>query len=175
MGEVFATREFVSPIGVLRCAVGRGGVIRIALPRDGGDGFVGWLARRLPDAERVDWLPELDDLERELTEYFDGRLTRFGVPLDLRGTPFQVSVWRALLEIPYGETCSYAAIADQIGRPRAQRAVGAANGANPVPVLVPCHRVIASGGGLGGYGGGLDAKRRLLAFERAAVPRGSLL
>jgi O-6-methylguanine DNA methyltransferase len=175
MGEVFATRELDSPIGVLRCAVGRGGVIRIALPRDGGDGFVGWLARRLPDGERIDWLPELDALERELADYFEGRLTRFGVPLDLRGTPFQVSVWRALLEIPYGETWSYAEVADTIGRPKAQRAVGAANGANPIPVIVPCHRVIASGGGLGGYGGGLETKQRLLALERAAVPTGSLL
>ena len=82
------------------------------------------------------------------------------------GTPFQVSVWNALCEIPFGETCSYADVARRIGRRRAFRAVGLANGANPVPIVVPCHRVINTDGKLGGYGGGLETKRRLLAFEQ---------
>ncbi len=84
-------------------------------------------------------------------------------------------MWRAVCGIGFGQTRSYAEIAAEIGRPRAVRAVGAANGANPVPLIVPCHRVITSSGGLGGYGGGVETKRKLLAFERAALPRGALL
>jgi len=103
--------------------------------------------------------------ERQLREYFDGARREFDLPLDLRGTPFQLQVWRALTQIPYGETRTYAQIASQIGHPKATRAVGSANGRNPVPIIVPCHRVIATGGGLGGYSAGLDFKRRLLALE----------
>ncbi len=100
-----------------------------------------------------------------MLEYLEGKRIEFDLPLDLRGTPFQIAVWSALLEIPYGETRSYQQIANVIGRPRAVRAVGAANGANPVAIVVPCHRVIASDGTLHGYGGGLDLKARLLAME----------
>ena len=114
-------------------------------------------------------LPALDVAIRELEEYFAGRRREFTLPLDLRGTPFQLAVWNGLAQIPYGTTCSYADLARQIGRPRAHRAVGAANGANPVPIVLPCHRVIASGGGIGGYSGGLETKRRLLAFEQGTA------
>ncbi len=103
---------------------------------------------------------------RQLREYFDGARREFDLPLDLRGTPFQLQVWNALTKIPHGETRTYAQIASQIGRPKATRAVGSANGKNPVPIIVPCHRVIATGGGLGGYSAGLDFKRRLLALEK---------
>jgi O-6-methylguanine DNA methyltransferase len=102
---------------------------------------------------------------RQLDEYFSGRRRQFDLPLDLEGTEFQQRVWRSVSAIPYGQTRSYAQIAATIGSPKAVRAVGAANGANPVAIIVPCHRVIASGGGLGGYGGGLELKRRLLALE----------
>ena len=112
--------------------------------------------------------PLLDQAARQLEEYFLGRRREFQLPLDLRGTCFQKTVWDALQRIPFGETRSYAGIARQVGSPRAVRAVGRANGANPVPIIVPCHRVVASGGGLGGYGGGLDCKRRLLALESGA-------
>ena len=103
----------------------------------------------------------------ELEEYFAGKRREFNFPLDLRGTDFQLACWRALLAIPYGETRSYADIARAIGRPQAFRAVGMANNRNPVAIVVPCHRVIASNGTLCGYGGGLDIKRRLLEFEGA--------
>jgi O-6-methylguanine DNA methyltransferase len=102
---------------------------------------------------------------RQLDEYFSGRRREFDLPLDLAGTEFQQRVWKSVSGIPYGQTRSYAQIATSIGSPKAVRAVGAANGANPVVIIVPCHRVIASGGGLGGYGGGLELKRRLLALE----------
>jgi methylated-DNA-[protein]-cysteine S-methyltransferase len=113
--------------------------------------------------------PILREAKRQLSEYFQGKLKRFRLPLDLRGTPFQRKVWRALLDIPYGETRSYAQIAAAIGSPKAVRAVGAANGANPVAIIVPCHRVIASSGGLGGYSAGLDCKRKLLALESGVL------
>ncbi len=103
----------------------------------------------------------------ELEEYFAGKRREFSFPLDLRGTDFQLSCWRALLAIPYGQTRTYADIARAIGRPQACRAVGMANNRNPVAIVVPCHRVIASDGTLCGYGGGLDTKRRLLELEGA--------
>ena len=106
-----------------------------------------------------------DDVREQLGAYFAGRLRAFDLPLDLRGTPFQQDVWRALQRIPYGATTTYAALAAEIGRPSAVRAVGAANGANPLPIVVPCHRVIGSGGSLTGFGGGLPVKRYLLDLE----------
>ena len=101
----------------------------------------------------------------QLEEYFSGKRRRFTLPLDLRGTPFQRRVWKALLQIPYGETRSYRQIARQVGNPKAARAVGMANHANPVGIIVPCHRVIASDGSLGGYAGGIRMKARLLRLE----------
>ncbi|NUH43382.1 methylated-DNA--[protein]-cysteine S-methyltransferase [Streptomyces samsunensis] len=102
---------------------------------------------------------------RQLTAYFAGELTEFDLPLHLDGTPFQRRVWAELRRIPYGETWSYGRLADRIGQPTASRAVGLANGKNPVGIIVPCHRVVGSTGSLTGYGGGLDRKRRLLEFE----------
>ena len=105
----------------------------------------------------------------ELNEYFSGDRREFTMPLDLRGTAFQLVCWQALLAIPYGETRSYADIARAIGHPQAFRAVGMSNNRNPIAIVVPCHRVIASGGSLCGYGGGLDIKRKLLDLEQAHV------
>lgn len=105
----------------------------------------------------------------QLGEYFAGRRRRFDVPLRPTGTPFQLAVLEALRTIPYGETKSYGDIARQIGRPRAVRAVGMANGRNPLPIVIPCHRVIGADGSLTGFGGGLKAKRHLLALEGAAA------
>ena len=110
---------------------------------------------------------ELRPYVRELEEYFAGQRREFSFPLDLRGTDFQVACWRALLAIPYGETRSYADIARAVGRPQGFRAVGMANNRNPIAIVVPCHRVIASDGTLCGYGGGLDIKRKLLELEGA--------
>ena len=107
------------------------------------------------------------DLARqEIEEYLNGDRKSFSSPLDLRGTPFQIEVWNELLNIPYGETRSYGEIAAAVGRPRAARAVGAAIGANPLPITVPCHRVIGKNGSLVGFGGGLRLKERLLLLEK---------
>ena len=111
----------------------------------------------------------LSQLEDELTRYFEGSLREFTVALDLKGTAFQKEVWRQLLKIPYGETRTYGDIAKELGKPGAARAVGRANGENYVAVIVPCHRVIEAGGGLRGYGGGLERKKYLLDLESRYV------
>ncbi|MGW4159754.1 methylated-DNA--[protein]-cysteine S-methyltransferase [Streptomyces sp. NPDC004788] len=105
---------------------------------------------------------------RQLDAYFAGELTEFDLPLKLVGTPFQLRVWEQLRLIPYGETRTYGELAEALGNPGASRAVGLANGKNPLTIIVPCHRVIGAGGNLTGYGGGLDRKKRLLAFEAGA-------
>ncbi len=129
--------------------------------------FLRELANSKPKMEwwRDDGHPVLAEARRQLQAYFRGRLREFDLLPDVRGTPFQKRVWRALQEIPYGETRSYKEIALRIGAPNATRAVGGANRQNPIPIVVPCHRVIAADGRLGGYGGGLEVKRMLLSLE----------
>lgn len=105
----------------------------------------------------------------QLDAYFAGSLTQFDIPIAPRGTAFQEAVWKALLAIPYGTTATYAEIARRLGKPAAVRAVGAANGRNPISIVIPCHRVVGSGGSLVGYAGGLDRKRRLLDLERGGA------
>lgn len=107
-----------------------------------------------------------DDCGRQLDEYFSGHRKKFDIKLDLEGTPFQMSVWRTLLVIPFGVTWSYGEVARRIGQPKASRAVGGANHRNPVSIIVPCHRVVGSDGGLTGYGGGLWRKEWLIEHER---------
>jgi methylated-DNA-[protein]-cysteine S-methyltransferase len=108
---------------------------------------------------------------RQLEEYFAARRTEFDVPVTLAGSPFQRAVWAALRDIPYGETASYGQLADRIGRPTAVRAVGLANGRNPISIIVPCHRVVGATGDLTGYGGGLERKQYLLEFEQSSAAR----
>jgi methylated-DNA-[protein]-cysteine S-methyltransferase len=128
-------------------------------------GFPKGAMRRDPEA---DWIYNEEPFENariQLAEYFSGERKEFELPLSLSGTEFQVSVLEALQQIPYGETASYGDVAKRIGRPKAVRAVGAANGRNPIPIIVPCHRVIGSSGDLTGFGGGLDTKEALLRLE----------
>ncbi len=108
-------------------------------------------------------------VKAQLSAYFKRRLKSFDLPLAPVGTPFQLKVWRALCDIPYGELVSYKDIAEAVGSPNAVRAVGGANGKNPIPIIVPCHRVIGSDGSLTGFGGGLECKRRLIDLEQAQV------
>ena len=105
----------------------------------------------------------------QLDAYFAGELKEFDLALLPKGTPFQESVWRALTEIPYGETCSYGQLATNMGKPKASRAVGAANGVNPIPVIIPCHRVIGASGKLTGFGGGIETKQFLLELESGQI------
>ena len=109
-------------------------------------------------------------VKQQLAAYFAGELTDFNLVLAPKGTDFQLAVWAALEKIPYGETCSYGDIANRIGKPDASRAVGAANGQNPLPIVIPCHRVIGSNGSLTGFGGGLDCKQFLLRLEQTHAP-----
>jgi methylated-DNA-[protein]-cysteine S-methyltransferase len=131
----------------------------------------------LPQTGWVHDPPRLQTVARQLQQYFDGTLEEFDVILDLHGTTFQIEVWSALRSIPFGATASYRDLAADIGRPSAVRAVGAANGRNPVSIIIPCHRVIGADGSLTGYGGGLDRKRFLLDHEarQKGVAQASLL
>jgi methylated-DNA-[protein]-cysteine S-methyltransferase len=156
-----------SPIGTLTFAVGASGVCALAM----GDHWArlsAGLRRRFPGAELQQ--ARLPVQRRALEAYFDGRIDALeGLEVDVGGTTFQSSVWRALRSVKPGRTASYADIARRIGKPAAVRAVGLANGSNPVSLIVPCHRVIGSNGSLTGYGGGLDRKRWLLAHEGALL------
>jgi methylated-DNA-[protein]-cysteine S-methyltransferase len=149
-----------SPVGELKLVASDKGLVAILWENDS--------PRRVRLSELVEdeQHPVLVETERQLEEYFAGKRKAFSVALDMRGTRFQKDVWEALLAIPFGETRSYGQLANQLGNPRATRAVGAANGRNPVSIIVPCHRVIGALGKLTGFAGGLDAKARLLGLEK---------
>ncbi|MFT0861173.1 methylated-DNA--[protein]-cysteine S-methyltransferase [Ancylobacter sp. G4_0304] len=148
-----------SPVGLLTLVAADHGLVAVLWPADDP-------ARvRLPALLEAPDHPVLAEAGRQLGEYFAGTRTMFDLPLAPRGTQFQCAVWRALDAIPYGETRSYAQIAREVGSPKAFRAVGAANGRNPISIITPCHRAIGSNGTLTGFAGGLEAKRYLLALE----------
>jgi O-6-methylguanine DNA methyltransferase len=159
--EILLFSRTPSPVGPLFLAASKDGLVRLEFEArvQKLNGTIG-----LRESKK-----HISPYLRELEEYFAGERREFSMPLDLRGTPFQLACWRALLAIPYGETRTYADIARAIGHPQAFRAVGMANNRNPVAIIVPCHRVIATGGSLCGYGGGLDIKRKLLDLEQAQV------
>ncbi len=151
----FSIRTIDSPVGPLTILVNEKGFLKRI-------DFGYTAAENNPDAA--------DGIVNELNQYFAGKRTVFDVPLQPDGTPFQQSVWKQLLQIPYGKTCSYGDLANALGRPTLTRAVGAANGANPIPIIIPCHRVIGANGSLIGYGGGLHIKARLLELEGVLAP-----
>lgn len=157
-----ASAELRSPVGTLLVSASPTGVTSIGFVGGGDHASVAAVAD--PTAER-----HVAAAVLQLDEYFAGRRREFDLPLDLRGTPFQVLAWQALLRIPFGATVTYGEQAAMIGRPGAARAVGSANGRNPVPIVVPCHRVLAAGSALGGYSSGLAVKRALLALEGVSV------
>ena len=172
--KTWFSKEIDSPIGTLELVASDAGLAAILWENDDP-------ARvRLGEPVERDDHPVLLETERQLRDYFDGRRKAFDLPLDFNGTEFQRRVWAALLTIPYGETRTYGEVARQIGRPDAVRAVGAANGKNPISIVAPCHRVIGSTGKLTGFAGGLETKAFLLALEgpqaelsMSAVPRGN--
>lgn len=162
-GTAYARMD--SPVGPVWVATTRTGVCTVGLGAGQPDDFFAWLARHVsPEPPRQD--PEtLIPAIAQLREYFSGNRHEFDLPLDVHGTAFQRAVWAEVACVPYGTTTTYGEIAQRIGRAGAARAVGAANGANPLPILIPCHRVIGAGGALTGYGGGLEVKAALLRLE----------
>ncbi|WP_224372248.1 methylated-DNA--[protein]-cysteine S-methyltransferase [Hyalangium versicolor] len=160
MTDDLVTTRLQTPIGELRLAANQEGLVTILFACD---------EKTLPEARgTASARVHLEQACTALQEYFAGRRTNFGdVTLAASGTEFQHQVWRAVSAIPFGQTVSYARVANQIGRPKAVRAVGLANGQNPIPLIVPCHRVIGSNGSLTGFGGGLPTKKWLLEFEGA--------
>ena len=170
------TARFDSPIGALTVASSEQGLAYVVLPRANGRGLVGWQRRHAPESKLASGYEPNRESIGQILEFLEGKRQEFDLPLDLRGTPFQLAVYQQVASIPYGESRSYADVAQSVGRPNAVRAVGAANGANPIALVIPCHRVVASSGQLQGYAGGLDLKAKLLAMESAASPaQGSLL
>ncbi|MET0240800.1 MAG: methylated-DNA--[protein]-cysteine S-methyltransferase [Sphingobium sp.] len=154
-----AARTMPSPVGLLTLVASDAGLVAILWEND--DPLRVRLGPTIPDPDH----PILTSAAQQLAEYFAGTRRSFDLPLDFRGTEFQKHVWAALLTIPYGETRSYGAIARAIGKPSASRAVGAANGRNPISIVAPCHRVIGTNGALTGFAGGLEAKMLLLRLE----------
>jgi O-6-methylguanine DNA methyltransferase len=165
MNDSVIIGTIATPAGVLGAVISPQGLGRLTFPREDLAGCEQWARRWLPGVRIQHGGAQLEQLAEQLNAYFAGTLRAFDIPLDLRGTPFQIAAWQALLEIGYGQVRSYSAHAAAIGRPQAIRAVGAANGANPIPIIVPCHRLIGKSGSLIKYGGGLDIKRRLLELE----------
>ena len=165
-----------SAIGMLRLASSERGLAYVELPCAGGRGLLGWRRRHADADELVEGFEPNRVAARQIGEFLDGKRQSFDLPLDLRGTPFELAVYGEIGRIGYGESKTYGELAAAVGRPRGARAVGAASGANPLPLVIPCHRVIGSRGQLQGYAGGLDLKARLLAMESAAHPgQGQLL
>jgi methylated-DNA-[protein]-cysteine S-methyltransferase len=159
MGTLYFTRIDDSPVGPLLLAGNHDGLRMLSFG-------VGSRPREVEPSWMLDTNGVLTGVRKELDEYFAGRLRKFTTPLVFEGTPFQNQVWKELCKIPYGETISYLDLANRIKKPTAVRAVGMANGANPIAIIVPCHRVIGSNGSLTGFGGGLSTKRALLELER---------
>lgn len=173
MNDIMYWSEIESPIGPLvllatdegLCHVDFGSYAAREIP------LRRWAERWYPGAG-TPWVhgaghPVIGETAGQLKRYFDGQLDAFSVKLDLRGTPFQTRVWQALLDVPFGEVRSYKNIAEAIGQPKAVRAVGGANNRNPIPLIVPCHRIIGASGDLVGYGGGMEIKTYLLQLERS--------
>jgi methylated-DNA-[protein]-cysteine S-methyltransferase len=160
--SLFST-YMASPVGELRLVASDVGLVAVLWENDDPKRV------RLEDAIDNDAHPILIKTKIELNQYFAGLRSEFSVPLDARGTHFQRQVWEALLSIPFGETRSYGQIAAQLGRPSASRAVGAANGRNPISIVTPCHRVVGSSGKLTGFAGGLEAKAFLLDLEEGKL------
>jgi len=156
-----------SPVGKLKLVASDHGLAAVLWENDNPSRV------RLGETTEDNSHPVLLETERQLKDYFDGKRTSFSLELDLVGTAFQKNVWEALLGIPLGETRSYGQLAKQLGKPRATRAVGAANGRNPISIIVPCHRVIGSNGKLTGFAGGLGIKEHLLRLEKSSNRKGN--
>ncbi len=164
------TASFGSPIGHIQIASTEEGLAYLSLPRASGRGLMGWHQRHRADhVVRAGYQPNRDAIA-QVGEYLEGKRQEFDLALDLAGTAFQLLVYRELAAIPYGQWCSYSDVANRLKHPTAVRAVAAATSSNPIPLVVPCHRVLASTGQTQGYAGGLDLMKKLLAMENAVYP-----
>jgi O-6-methylguanine DNA methyltransferase len=172
MEQLVNISSYPAPWGPLWIATTDSGICTISL-RDGREAFEKKLRGRVANALILESAGAHEPIHGQLEAYFNGQRRDFLVGLDLRGTSFQMQTWKALMRIPYGETRSYQDIAKRIGSPRAVRAIGQANGKNPVPIIVPCHRVVRANGDLGGFGAGLDLKKYLLGLEQSQAKGGS--
>jgi len=154
-----------TPIGEIFIASTIIGICKISLGGDDKE-FFSWLKTNFADEKIVEVSPQKICAVSAIRDFLDGKIKEFNILLDIRGTSFQKKVWRELRKIPYGKTCSYKEVAEAIGMPKSWRAVGQANGANPLPIVIPCHRVIAADGSPGGYSGGIKIKSFLLNLEK---------
>ena len=156
-------KDIESPVGKLRLVASANALVAVLWERERPDRL------KLEAMKFAPQQPILIETERQLSEYFVGRRTAFDLPLEPSGSAFQKKVWRALTEIPFGQKRTYLDLANAIGSPKAYRAIGAANGKNPISIIVPCHRVVGANGALTGFAGGLEAKAKLLALEAGAI------
>lgn len=161
--------EYDSPIGLTIVVSCKTGICKISLPNTASKTVFTWINQYYDSYEKKR-TKIIDDAIKELNQYFRRKRKKFSTPIQLHGTPFQKKVWKALQKISYGETTTYGEIAQQIKKPNAARAVGRAIGRNPIPIIVPCHRVIGAQGDLVGYGGGLPLKQKLLRLEKTLPP-----
>lgn len=168
MPKVYCT-SFESKIGTIYVASTERGVCKISIPKETKKDFFRWLAEHFEEDDVVENKSRNKEVIDQLTRYFNGRLAKFSLSLDQLGTPFQMRVWRELQKIPYGSTISYKQLAKRAGVPRGFQAVGKANGENPIPIIVPCHRVIGTDGSLTGYAAGIKTKEFLLRAEGAIL------
>jgi epoxyqueuosine reductase len=167
MNDTIVISTITTPLGSMSAASTPRGLGYLGFGEPAAGLAAAWARRWWPEARLLVDQAAPPDLAAQIAAYFSGQLREWSLPLDLRGTPFQLQAWQALQQIPYGNTRAYSEHAAAIGHPRAVRAVGAANGANPISIIVPCHRLIGKGGALIKYGGGLEIKRQLLELEGA--------
>lgn len=164
--KIFYYSNIESPVGPLTLVSSQQGLMRVTFSAAHKlTNFTSTLKKRDPESEWIEDNEKLREVILQLQEYFEGKRKTFSLELDLKGTPFQIQVWQTLQKVPYGETSTYGEIANRIGSPNASRAVGNACRANPIPIIIPCHRIIGKNGQLTGFAGGLEIKRKLLELE----------
>jgi O-6-methylguanine DNA methyltransferase len=166
--KVYCT-SFESRIGRIYVASTDEGVCKISVPKESRKDFFQWLKGNFDSEMVIDHRAKNRDVIDQLSRYFNGKLAKFTCPIDLIGTPFQIRVWKELARIPYGSTITYKHLAKRVSAPKASQAVGRANGANPLPIIIPCHRVLGSNGALVGYSCGVKTKEFLLRLEGAII------
>jgi len=168
--EILHYADIETAFGRLRTVSSSRGLVYVELPNASGRGLAGWMTSNAPGSKLLEGYAPNRAAAMQLIDFAEGKRKRFEISLDLRGTAFQLAVYDEVARVGFGQTATYSEIANRIDRPKAVRAVGAANGANPLPLVIPCHRIVGASGKLQGYAGGLEMKAKLLALE-SGVPR----